>query len=54
MSDHSGVKGYSLQQLMILEKDLRKNPVALKKGSWENERMKAVSKEIAERIKKMR
>jgi hypothetical protein len=49
--NHHGVRQYSLETLLSIRNDLMRNPLAAKRGTWECERLEAIRKEIAERIK---
>lgn len=52
MSDsiHSrGVKYYSSDLLQTIERDLLKNEMSMRKGTWEQGRLEAIRKEIRKR-----
>jgi hypothetical protein len=50
MTDHArGVSQYRTDTLESILRDLRRNPQASRRGSWENSRMKAIEKELNKR-----
>ena len=54
MSTHphaAACRQYSLDTLEAILRDLQKNPNILRKGSWEQGRLAAIRKEIANRRK---
>jgi hypothetical protein len=48
---HHGVRQYTLETLLKIRDSLTRNPLSAKRGTWECERLEAVRKEIAERMK---
>ena len=40
---------YSLETLEAIKRDLQRNPMILKKGSWEQTRLEAIRKEVSKR-----
>ncbi len=50
--NHDGIKDYSTDTLLMIERDLTRNPASKRAGTWERSRLKAIRKVLIERVGK--